>query len=340
MAHRSTGKGLGSLSVCIMSPFRAESPPSPQLTSRLSASDRTNPFYSTQYLAYRSADGFQPWVLYLEERGEIVAVCSAFMKSGKLSRLLEIPSLPNLPDNDSFWQGLKKFCNGARVSDLLVNTFASPKSRIPLLSKENWRKRRCEYVLECQHPDLWKQIRKGHWYSVKKGRKAGLILCHGTDAKACQEHARLVSESMMRRLNRGEAVSWTRDTDQLLAITRNGAGEVFQALLDGKVVSSNLILLAEKGAYNHSQGASKEGFDCGAPHFLLYETVNYLREKSFEIFNLGGTDQVNAGLERFKSGFGATTSRVELEAAEFFLGSPFFGTVRSVIRFVQRTMSR
>ena len=239
----------------------------------------------------------------------MIAGCSAFMKAGKLGRLLEIPSLPQLPDDDAFWKGLLEFCACAKVSDLLVNTFASRQSNIPSLSKENWRKRRCEYFLECQHPDLWKEIRKGHWYSIKKGRKAGLILRHGTDAEACEEHARLVNESMARRLNRGDAVS-KRDVEQLLEITKNGAGVVFQALLDGEVRSSNLILLAEKGAYNHSQGASKEGFDCGAPHFLIYETVNYLRGNSLEIFNLGGTDQLNSGLERFKSGFGATTSRV------------------------------
>jgi Acetyltransferase (GNAT) domain len=320
--------------------FRAESAPSLPLTSRLAASDRTNPFCSAQYLAYRSADGSEPWVLYLEEQGEMIAACAAFMKTGKLGRLLEIPSLPGLPDNDAFWKGLLEFCAGAKVSDLLVNTFASRRSDIPSLSKENWRKRRCEYYLECQHPDLWKEIRKGHWYSVKKGRKAGLTLRHGTDAEACEEHAGLVHESMTRRLDRGEDVSSRKDIDQVLEITKNGAGVVFQALLDGEVKASNLILLAEKGAYNHSQGASREGFDCGAPHFLIYETVNYLRENSFEIFNLGGTDQLNSGLERFKSGFGATTSRVELEAAEFFLGSSLHGGVRSAVRLVQNAMSR
>jgi len=323
-----------------MRSFRAEAASSTQSTSRLSATDRTNPFYTAAYLAYQSAAGFEPWVLGLEDHGEWVTACSAFMKSGRLGRRLEIPSLPALSEPDEFWRGLQAFCQAARVSDLLVNTFASRETPIPSLARENWRKRRCEYFLACQHPDLWKQIRKGHWYSVKKGRKAGLVLRHGTDAEACQEHARLVGDSMTRRVERGETVAWRRDVGPLLDITRAGAGEVFQAVLDGKVVSSNLILLAEKGAYNHSQGANREGLDCGAPHFLLYETVNHLAARSIEIFNLGGTDQLNSGLEQFKSGFGATTSRVELEAAEFFVGSAVLGTVRSAIRLVQTAMSR
>src|SRR5262245_56764673 len=165
-----------------MPSFRAEAASSTQSTSRLSATDRTNPFYTAAYLAYQAAAGFEPWVLGVEENGEWITACSAFMKSGRLGRLLEIPSLPVLSAADVFWPGLRAFCQTARVSDLLVNTFASREPRIPSLAKENWRKRRCEYVLSCQHPELWKQIRKGHWYSVKKGRKAGLVLRHGTDA--------------------------------------------------------------------------------------------------------------------------------------------------------------
>jgi hypothetical protein len=321
-------------------PFRSESQLSPELTTRFAATAPTNPFCSPAYLAYRESTGFQPWIFYLDEAGAMAAACSAFMKSGRLGRFLEIPSLPTQVDAQSFWKGLMAFCRQARVTDLLVNTFASMESTIPPLSNETWRKRRCEYRLDCG-PDLWKQMRKGHWYSVKKGQKAGLTMCHGTSEQACLDHARLTNESMSRRGSRGERVSWQEDTEQALAITRRGAGEVFQAFLGDTPVSSNLILLAEKGGYNHSQGASKEGMNCGAPHFLIYEIVNHLRNNAAcEVFNLGGTDQLNSGLEQFKSGFGATTSRVELDAAEFFVGGFAIGTVRSAVRFIQGAIRR
>jgi hypothetical protein len=262
------------------------------------------------------------------------------MKSGRLGRFLEIPSLPPQVDEHAFWAGLMVFCRKARVTDLLVNTFCSLESKIPVLAKETWRKRRVEYRLDCG-PHLWKQMRKGHWYSIKKGQKAGLIMRHGTSEQACLDHARLTSESMYRRASRGEAVTWQRGPEHLLAITRRGAGEIFQAFLGDTPVSSNLILLAEKGAYNHSQGASKAGMDCGAPHFLIYEIVNHLRIRAAcEVFNLGGTDQLNSGLEQFKSGFGATTSRVELDAAEFFVGNSAVGLARSAIQFIRNTVRR
>jgi hypothetical protein len=312
----------------------------PELTARFAATARTNPFRSPAYLAYRASIGFEPWIFYLDRDGDMATACSAFMKSGRLGRFLEIPSLPTQVDGTSFWNGLLAFCRKAGVTDLLVNTFASLEPTIPVLAKETWRKRRCEYRLDCG-PDLWKQMRKGHSYSVKKGQKAGLTMRHETSEQACLDHARLTNESMSRRGNQGGQASWREDTEQALAITQRGAGELFQAFLGDKAVSSNLILLAEKGAYNHSQGASKEGMDCGAPHFLIYETVNHLRNNAAcEVFNLGGTDQLNSGLEQFKSGFGATTSRVELDAAEFFVGSFAVGAVRSAVRFVQSAIRR
>ncbi|MEE8529536.1 MAG: hypothetical protein V3S35_02060, partial [Nitrosomonadaceae bacterium] len=55
-----------------------------------------------------------------------------------------------------------------------------------------------------------------------------------------------------------------------MQLIESGAGEIFQAVLASQVVSSNLILMAEKAGYNHTQGTSPEGMDCGAAHFLIH----------------------------------------------------------------------
>jgi lipid II:glycine glycyltransferase (peptidoglycan interpeptide bridge formation enzyme) len=125
---------------------------------------------------------------------------------------------------------------------------------------------------------------------------------------------------MVRRQSRGEAVSARITAHSFVAYTRHGAGELFQAMHDGKVLSSILVLLAERGGYYQSAGTSPAGMACGASHFLVYEIAQSLQNRAIELFNLGGTEPQNAGLARFKAGFGTTT--VALEAATFFLGSP------------------
>ena len=75
--------------------------------------------------------------------------------------------------------------------------------------------------------------------------------------------------------------------------------------------------MAPEAGYNHTQGTSHEGMDVGAAHWLIRHTAEALLADGKRIFNLGGTDQIDSGLERFKSGFGLSTSRIELESVQY-----------------------
>ncbi len=94
-------------------------------------------------------------------------------------------------------------CARHRVTDLAVQSFASNEARIPRLAREDWRKTRCEYRIGLGE-ELWKHMRKGHSYSVKKARKSGLVLSVGLDKEACVVHQQLVLGSLTRRQQNGE----------------------------------------------------------------------------------------------------------------------------------------
>src|SRR5437588_5746705 len=252
------------------------------------------------------------------------------MKSGYLGRSLEITSLPAFPDwegSEVFWGGLLQVCRQHRISDLLAHTYASAAVTIPALPGEIRRRIRCEYVLELQRPDLWDRLYRDHKRNIKEGRKAGLQMRRAVDQHACQEHARLVGMSLERRKSRGESVPEDVQVQSFVTMTQSGAGELFQAVLDGVVLSSILVLMATRGAYDQTSGTSPQGMASGASHFLVYEIASTLREQSKELFYLGGAGELDFGLKRFKAGFGA--SLVKLEAAEFFLGSPIRRGLRS-----------
>ena len=88
-----------------------------------------------------------------------------------------------------------------------------------------------------------------------------------------------------------------------------------------------------RGAYYQSAGAGHDGMDCGASHFLVHDVAASLQSQSVEVLNLGGADQLNPGLQRFKAGFGATT--VKLESARFFLGSVLQKKVGTIVHLLQ-----
>jgi lipid II:glycine glycyltransferase (peptidoglycan interpeptide bridge formation enzyme) len=128
--------------------------------------------------------------------------------------------------------------------------------------------------------------------------------------------------SLDRRKSRGEQVQGGEEHQRYWTYIKQGHGNLFQAVLDGKVLSSLLVIKAEKGAYYQSAGTSPEGMTAGASHFLIYETAQLLQRQSFEVFNLGGAEinDASRGLRLFKEGFGSTP--VELEAVRVFCGSP------------------
>lgn len=304
------------------SEFSATPDPSEALCAEVAASAPANPFCTARYLESKRALGFQPWVLTLRRNGQLTAACSAFMQSKFLRRSLEIHSLPALPEGEAFWDGLQRLCRQTHTAYLEINSYASPaaaRTSIPSLPGELGRRARCEYVLELQARDLWKPLASNHARNIKRAQNAGLQVRRAADAQACQEHARLIGASMDRRRGRGEAVPEQISADGFAALTRQGAGEIFQAVHNGTPLSSILVLLAERGAYYQSAGSSPEGKACGASHFLVYEVANRLRERAIDLFNLGGAEPHNTGLARFKAGFG--TGTVELEAARFFSGS-------------------
>jgi RimJ/RimL family protein N-acetyltransferase len=57
----------------------------------------------------------------------------------------------------------------------------------------------------------------------------------------------------------------------------------------------------------------------GASSFLICETAAALRDRGMDVFNLGGADEHNPGLQRFKAGF--DTASVDLQAIRLYLGS-------------------
>lgn len=299
--------------------FHSQRDPSIDFCKQVANLAPTNPFYTPSYIETRRRLVSQPWVLSLRKNGELIAACSAFTKSGYLNRSLEITSLPTFPENHGFWDGLLTFCRKIRVSQLVVGSFASTSTAIPELPGQVRRTSRREYVLHLQGDHVLERLSSHHTRNIKRAFKAGLKVQRAVDEEACHDHARLIHGSMERRKVRGESVPEDIQTDTFVAMMRSGAGEIFRAVLENKVLSSVLVLKAEKGGYYQSAGTSPDGMASGASHFLVHEIASTLRAQGMYLFNLGGVDQTHPGLERFKAGFGA--SPVELESVEFFLGS-------------------
>lgn len=300
--------------------FQAQRDPSDELCREIAAHAPGNPFFTGEYIRAKQLAGLRPYALVLRDNGRIVAACPAFERSRFLLRSLEIESLPALTSSDTvFWDELRRFCRAAGISELEVHSAASKDVVIPPLTGEIWRRTRSEFVIELRGRDLWKELRATHRQRVNRSRKNDVALRVAQGNQAWQEHAAAVSASMQRRRSRGEHVAEIHRSAFFEALLLNGRAELFQAAIDDRVLSSALVISADKGAYYFWAGTREEGMALGASHFLIHSISVRLQEQGLDTFNLGGTDLANKGLVEFKRGFG--TTEIPLESAGCRLGS-------------------
>ncbi len=309
--------------------FCADRDPGEELLQRLAALTPANPFCTPAYVRARQALGRPVWVVGLRRGAEWVWGCPALLHTGRWSRSLEIESLPSDPPR-AFWEGLTPFCKQERVGFLEVWTMATPSAVLPALSGEEWRRPRFEHVIRLRGRDLGEGLSGNQRRNLKRARKAGVTVRVTADPAACAEHARLMTLSMDRRKERGESVAEGIRAEDHEPYLRSGAGRLYQALAGGAVLSSVLVLEAERGAYYQTAGTNPEGMACGASPFLIHEIALRLQERGLEVFNLGGAAPDNPGLFRFKAELGAEA--VSLECAGYGTGNRLWRACRNFVR--------
>lgn len=290
----------------------------------------TNPFYTAKFALSKRDMGSEPWVLGLREENRIVGGCTAFLQRGALNNRLEICSIYEAISTDVFWNGLMEFCKRAHITELEVGSFGSLNSDIPPLPGEVRRRVRWEFPLDLRQTDWQGKIHQKHRKRIRQAQEQGIEIRRSTDLSDLDRHQAVIMTSMQRRSDRGEIVPAEISTAEHALYLTHGAGELFQALKDGQVVSSYLVLYAERGIYTHSSGNTPEGMRCGASHLLQFEILNAAQRESKDLCTLGGVDDLDSGLAQFKTYFGGDIR--PLQAASFYLGSTLRRRLTTAVR--------
>jgi hypothetical protein len=290
-----------------------------------------NPFLTAEYALSRRQLGDTP--LMLEHCQE---ACLAFLRRGRVTSALEIPSLPFRPSS-AFVSGLIDLCRDRRIYDTALNTFGSPALSIPKLPHELERRARTEFVMDLAVPaSEWKTGETHRRYIRRAERSA--VRVRRVRMEGLEDHLSMCRQSMSRRQIRGEAVMSVADSPEVPSIVLNRAGELFQAVREDAVLSSMLVVMSRTGAYYQSAGTSPEGMEIGASHFLVHSVARMLQEDGVKTFNLGGAEIENPGLRAFKSRFGAAP--VETEAVRAVLCGAVHRRFVEAFRAVKKLGSR
>jgi hypothetical protein len=313
--------------------FWAERTGAPKNRERIAALSPQNPFCDPRYVQWRELLGERAILVGLAGKGEIVAGCPAFLSRRiSWSRKLELPTVPELPDPDSFWTGLFRLCRRHWITYLVIENNFGATTELPVV-EDGMLSEGLEYRVDVTKEDLWGSLSKRHRGSIKKALKAGLRMREAIPEGAFREHSALVASSLGRHVARGERVGVrAREEEHYRKAVECGLGRLFQAEWNGRVVTSLLLIRSARGAQYHSGGTSPEGYEIGAGVFTMYEALQALRMEGIELINLARGLE-HPGLALYKSGFGATTFPVK--DAQYFLG----GRLRKALARIHKRIS-
>ncbi|MCC6417036.1 MAG: GNAT family N-acetyltransferase [Gemmataceae bacterium] len=308
--------------------FWCDCDPADEVLAEMAALAPLNPFCTSACVAARRAQGIPVWVAGLRDSARLTWAVPVLVRPGDA---LEMETLPSTP-NGLFWEEFRAFCRWRGATFFEVSTLGTLAGAVPALPGEAWRRPRVEYIIWLTNRDLGKGLSSNQQRNLRRARKAGVALRIATDPTACVEQVRLMALSMERRQERGEVVTADTRAETYIPYLRAGAGQVYQAVAGEVVLSSGVILFAERAAYYLAAGTTPEGMACGASPFLIYEIASDLQRRGYEVFNLGAAAFDNAGLRRFKLELGA--EELSLECAGYFIGGKVWRRCRAALRVV------
>ncbi len=329
-----------------MSSFVVQRSPSSGILQKYSQLAGSPCFYREEFLRASVFAGTEIVAFSVENNGATACFAVGFETKGLLSSILTFPTFPRIIDSDPdvvtlFWSGLKTYCRRRRIYKLYLNSFEAIPIDVPELGIPVLQLKRSEYLLDLtlEPVQLFNSFSSNHRRNIRKVEKQNFIFKVVNTLDSCRAHRDLIDHSMNRRRLRGEAVPTGINLNLHHTLVSTGAGSLMQLASQDEVLSSFLILTSDKSAYYQSGGTSKKGMELGASHYLMWKTIEHLRNKGIQYLNLGGVTACDSsGLLRYKSGFGA--KEIKLAHLEFFMGSSLAQKVYTGVQAFKQSLRK
>ncbi|WP_426517616.1 GNAT family N-acetyltransferase [Diaminobutyricibacter sp. McL0618] len=158
----------------------------------------------------------------------------------------------------------------------------------------------CDLALE---PDaLWMSFDQKVRKNVKKAQRSGVVIEVDTTASRFDEFLRIYQATMDRRGADG-GYYFPREFFEAIHEEMPGQFAYFHAVLEGAIVSTELVLLSKDSAYSFLGGTLDDAFTVRPNDLLKYEVMRWLALSGRRWFVLGGGYEPGDGIFRYKRAF-------------------------------------
>jgi len=256
--------------------------------------------------------GGEAWIFTRTAEDRTYPVAYGILERGRIRAGLGLTWISESSELETALADLRRFVSRRHVSEFWIESVGPSRARIPELPRETMRYADQEmFLVDLTRDDPFGAFASNHRRNVRKAAKAGVELLRLSPDEACAIHLDLIRRSVSRRLERGERSWKSTNLERIRTLLGTGHGALFQAGSDGRVLSSKLVLTFGDCAFYETGGSSPDGMAVGASQFLMSSIIDDLVGRDFKTLNLGVVPDDDAGLRRFKAGFGASVVRVD-----------------------------
>ncbi len=156
--------------------------------------------------------------------------------------------------------------------------------------------------LDLTESELWSDYAHKVRQNVNHGRQRGLRVEADLQGSRLDEFMEIYTATMMRR---NASPEYFHPRAFFESIIRDLAGDFafFHLDLDGRAISSELVLLSKSSSYSFLGGSTKEAFDLRGNDLFKHEIITWCRNAGKKVFVLGGGYRGADGILAFKKTF-------------------------------------
>lgn len=150
--------------------------------------------------------------------------------------------------------------------------------------------------------DIWKNMKKGHRYSVRKSIENDCRINFITEPSP--DDINKFNEMYKNTMSRNKASSKYYFSNEFIGDHFKLLDTLLvEAVLNGDIIGTSLFLLGDDTIHYHLSGSETCLNKVFPSHLMLFEVIKWAKERKFERFVLGGGRGSNDSLFQFKKGF-------------------------------------
>jgi hypothetical protein len=203
---------------------------------------------------------------------------------------------------DRFWCAFTSWTSEQHIVSLFARLSLFAEQMIPFAGDVEENRPNLVRTLELRPDELWMDYEHKVRKNVNRARRSGLEVEVDLTGRRLAESIEIYKSTLARR----EASRQYNFPQAFFRRIKDGlAGQVafFHALHEGRVVSTELILVSASHVYSFLGGTLEEAFELRPNDLLKHAIIEWCMQKGMKAYVLGGGYEPHDGIFRYKKSF-------------------------------------